>query len=130
MPRWPYGNPKSITGLLRFIDEDGWKTEVVCKDDSDKEKNDCTTLDHLLSDILEIYGVDKLDVKITVEILNPPCKEPKFYLNDDAMMEKLSKDLDDIKKTGKFILIEYPAACCGVHRRNLTLWEKVKEEIF
>jgi hypothetical protein len=35
MPRWPYGNPKSITGLLRFIDEDGWKTEVVCKDDSD-----------------------------------------------------------------------------------------------
>lgn len=113
MPRWPYGNPKSITGLLRFVDEDGWKTEVVGKDDSGKEKNDCTTLDHLLSDILEIYGVDKLDVKITVEIINPPCKEPKFYLNDDAMMEKLFKDLDDIKKTGNFIP-----------------WEKVKEEIF
>ena len=100
---WPYGNPKSLTGILRFINEDSNKTEVVRKDDVDKLKIERITLDHMLSDLLEIYNVDHLEVKITVEVLNPPCREPRYYLNDDEMLNKLLKDLDKIEKTGDFI---------------------------
>ena len=55
---WPYGNPKSITGLLHFTDNDRSETVVVGKDELDKESHDQITLNHLLSDLLEIYGSD------------------------------------------------------------------------
>ena len=103
MALWQYGNPKSITGKLGYLDDDSSQTEVVRTDDIDKEKFEQITLNHLLSDLLEIYEVNKLDVKITVEVLNPPHPEPRHYLNDDEMLNKLSKHLDEIRKKGNFV---------------------------
>jgi hypothetical protein len=135
-PPWPYGNPKSITGILRFIDEDSWKTEVICKDDIDKEKIEQTTLNCLLSDILEIYNVDKLEVKITVEVVNPPFREPRYYLNDEEMLNKLLKDLNEIRKSDDFIPWEeakiqlgLTPSTCGISKDNgLSTFERDEED--
>jgi hypothetical protein len=106
MELWQYGNPKSITGVLRYKDTSSRDTELVYDEDVDKEKYDQRTLNLLLSDLLENYNVEKLDVKITVEVVNPPHREPRHYLNDDKMMNKLLKDLERSEKTGNGISLE------------------------
>lgn len=99
MARWQYGNPKSITGILQYTDDVSDQSDVIPAEDIGKEEFEQITLKTLLSDLLEIYNTKKLNVRVTVEVLNPPTREPRYYLNDDEMMDLLIKDLEESKET-------------------------------
>ncbi|MEN6611463.1 MAG: hypothetical protein ABFC24_11520 [Methanoregulaceae archaeon] len=105
-PRWTYGNPKSITGILHYTDATSRKTDVGCGDDNGQKQEANTSLSMLLSDLLEIYNAEQLRVKITVEVLDPPHPEPKYFLNDETAMDLLEKDLTNTEKTGHFIPLD------------------------